>query len=664
MAVAPVKKILIISHESQAQALLAAVQKAGIVHLLDADNAAVIKAYKELKAASVRDRSVDELCHKLEKAVTFLKQHHTGKPLATLLAPKVVVDDYAFERTVSSKETRETLDDVLTAAADLDELTGDIDSKKAKLNMLMPWKTFKDDLESFGDLSSVDVFTGVVSAPAWDELSQFLNDPQNGAVVNVISRTKAQVFCVIIVMKEKSADVYKQLRTIEFEAVSFDGFNGSVSDNIDHLKRQIHAGGEKVAKLRHNAHKLADSLLDIQMMYDYYVNIRSHAAAFNSSPATEQTRIFEGWVKTGDMPKLQELMLDFDAASVCEIAPLPDEAVPVDIENNHWAKPFEVITKLYGVPRYFELDPTVILAPFFAIFFALCLTDAGYGLVMIAASVYVLNKMQAGKRFMSLILVCSILTVFTGAMTGGWFGSLLLDFAVKYNFTGLETLINKMTWFNPLEDPMTFLVMAIVLGYIQIMVGLFAGFVSVLKNKGIFAAVFDKLTWIVLLNSILVMAISMAGILPAVVGKVAIMLIYLAAAGILFLSHREGGIGARLGMGGFNLFSAIFYLGDLLSYLRLMALGMATGGVAMAINIIGGLISDVPYVGFILAVIFMVCGHVFNILQSILGAFVHSMRLQFVEFFPKFMEGGAMPFTPFVESYKYVYIKQEESKNE
>lgn len=661
MAVAPVKKILIISHQSQAKALLSAVQKAGIVHLLGSDNAAVIKADKDLISTSAKDRGAEEMCHKLEKAVTFLKEHHTGKPLTTLLSPRFVVDDDVFENTVSAKDTLRTLDEIIETQTDIDNVTSEMETKRAKLEMLTPWKSLKDDLDSLCDLSRVDVFTGIVPLQAWDELSGFLSSPENGAVVNIINKTKTQVYCAILALKEKSQNVYKQLRSGEFEAVSFEGLTGTVAENIDHLKRHIHGSGEQLAKLKHHAHKLSASLLEIEMMYDYYNNLRTHSSTLNSSPATAHTRIFEGWIKKADMPKLNELMLDFDAASVCEIEPMPGEAVPVDIENSPWSKPFEVITKLYGMPQYFELDPTAILAPFFAIFFALCLTDAGYGLVMLAASIYVLKKIEAkGRGFMIVILVCSILTVFTGAMTGGWFGSLLLDFAVKFKLHGLETFIQKTTWFNPLEDPMTFLVMAVILGYIQIMTGLFAGLYNVWKNNGFFAAACEKLTWIVLLNSLVLMALSKASMLAPAVGTVATIMIYVAAAGIFFLSHREGGIGARLGMGAYNLFSAVFYLGDLLSYLRLMALGMATGGVAMAINIIGGIISDTPYVGFILAVIFMVCGHIFNILQSMLGAFVHSMRLQFVEFFPKFIEAGGVPFEAFSESYKYVYVKQED----
>jgi V/A-type H+-transporting ATPase subunit I len=128
---------------------------------------------------------------------------------------------------------------------------------------------------------------------------------------------------------------------------------------------------------------------------------------------------------------------------------------------------------------------------------------------------------------------------------------------------------------------------------------------------------------------------------------------------IFLFSHREGGIGARLGMGAYNLFSTVFYLGDVLSYLRLMALGLATAGVAMAVNIIAQTAGDVPYVGFIIAALLIVGGHLFNAAMSSLGAFVHTMRLQFVEFFPKFLVGGGTEFQPLTREYKHVYINRE-----
>jgi V/A-type H+-transporting ATPase subunit I len=125
---------------------------------------------------------------------------------------------------------------------------------------------------------------------------------------------------------------------------------------------------------------------------------------------------------------------------------------------------------------------------------------------------------------------------------------------------------------------------------------------------------------------------------------------------IFLLSSRQGGWGARLGMGFYNLFSSVFYMGDVLSYLRLMGLCMVGAGMGMAINLIAKIALDIPYVGIIAAILVFVGGHGFNMILSVLGAFVHTMRLQYVEFFPKFFAAGGRDFQPLRKEYKHIYI--------
>jgi V/A-type H+-transporting ATPase subunit I len=217
-----------------------------------------------------------------------------------------------------------------------------------------------------------------------------------------------------------------------------------------------------------------------------------------------------------------------------------------------------------------------------------------------------------------------------------------------------------MMWFDPLEKPMMFFGLSLALGYIQILTGLVIAFVHNLRQREIAAAVFDQLTWLVMLNSIVLFGASKAGVISSEMGRM-FGYVALVPAGLIFLfSHREGGIGARLGMGAYNLFSAIFYMGDVLSYLRLMALGMVTAGLAMAINVIAKITLDIPYIGFLVMIVVLIGGHGFNLAISGLSAFVHTLRLQYVEFFPKFLTGGGRQFSPLGKEYKHIYINKSD----
>jgi V/A-type H+-transporting ATPase subunit I len=451
--------------------------------------------------------------------------------------------------------------------------------------------------------------------------------------------------------------VQKLLRSAEFEQVNFEPMRGTVAELINEHHKKLQRAKSHLQSCTEQASALSENLLKLEILHDHYENLLNREQAKDAAPATEHTVLLEGWVKDRDFARLEKIVAGFGASSLTKVEPGEDENVPVEIENTSYVRPFESITRLYGMPEYSNVDPTIFLAPFFALFFALCLTDAAYGIIMIGLIVWLGRKMQGDKKMMRMFTICSVVTVFAGALTGGWFGNAIQTFILG------EPNKSVALWFDPIKKPMNFFILSLALGYFQVIFGICVALAHNLKRQDYIAAIFDQVTWLVMLNSLAVFGLSKASVLPSVLGSIFAPLAAVSAIAIFVGSEREGGWGQRLGMGGYNLFSTVFFVGDILSYARLMALGMVTAGFGMAINVIVAMVAKipVPVLGIVLAVIIFIGGHLFNLGMSMLSAFVHTLRLQFVEFFPKFFVGGGREFVPLAKKYKHIYVSEQQA---
>jgi V/A-type H+-transporting ATPase subunit I len=211
---------------------------------------------------------------------------------------------------------------------------------------------------------------------------------------------------------------------------------------------------------------------------------------------------------------------------------------------------------------------------------------------------------------------------------------------------------------------MYFFYISLIVGYVQIIFGVAVAFWHKWRAGIKREAIFDHGTWFVWLNSLTIIGLARTGLLPGFVGTLFAFVAIVPAVGIVLFSEREGGWGMRIGMGAYNLFSTVFYVGDVLSYVRLMALGMVTAGFGMAINSIVKQVMDLGILGWILGAVVFVVGHLFNIANSSLSAFVHSMRLQFVEFFTKFLRGGGREFAPLRKEFQYIDLDTSSTRQE
>lgn len=654
MAVAQMQKVIIVTHRTQASELLELLQREGICQILNAEEAMVSKDWPELGTGADRPRDIEELLNKLIRSIAFLKGYEdTKRSLATVLAPRTVVDEQSYQSVVSDSDILKTVDQCEQTQAAIQKHEGDCENICGILEELRPWASLETPVEEIGQLQQTTCLAGRIPDRQFGQIAEQLS--KLGAIVEKVGTADNKYACLIVSLNVIISDVQKLLRSAEFEQVNFEPMTGTVAELIKQHNEKLNQTRNLLQQEYDKARQLSANLLKLEILHDHFSNLLSREHTKSVAPATEQTVILEGWVKKNDFGRLEKVLSGFGASSLSKIEPAEGEEIPVEIENKNVIRPFEVITRLYGMPKHFEVDPTVFLAPFFALFFALCLTDAGYGLVMVALIALFIKKIQGDRKLMSMLGICSAVTVIVGALTGGWFGDAVQQFA-----PALKPLREKMMWFDPLEKPMIFFGLALALGYFQILTGLFIAFVHNLKQKEYAAAVFDQLTWLVMLNSIVIFGASKAGAgIPAEVGKFFGIVALIPAAMIFLFSHRQGGVGARLGMGFYNLFSAIFYMGDVLSYLRLMALGMVTAGLAMAINVIAKITLDIPYgIGIVVTLVILVGGHTFNIAINGLGAFVHTLRLQYVEFFPKFLIGGGKSFQPLAKEYTHIKIMQ------
>ena len=366
---------------------------------------------------------------------------------------------------------------------------------------------------------------------------------------------------------------------------------------------------------------------------------------------TEKTVRLTGYIPEKKTAKVEKTLSKYVCAYDISVPEDPDD-VPILLSNNRFADPFESLIGLYSYPKYGTFDPTFILGIFYALFFGMMSADVGYGLVIVIGCLLALKFMKTGigmSRFLKMFAISGVSCIIMGVLFGGWFGDLPKQFAE--NILGINGFNGPWYLLNPLEEPMTFFVVSLALGFIHLCVGMGIKMAELIRNGKIFSAIFDIGSWYVVYAGIAVLALfKIPWVL--VIGLLMIVLTHGRDKKNPIMKFFSGLLG---------LYDIVNFMSDILSYSRILALGLSSAVIASVFNILATLGGRSP-ISIILFPLVFILGHGLNLLLSLLSSFIHSSRLQYVEFFGKFYEDGGRAFAPARHELKYVDVDTNEDK--
>ena len=567
----------------------------------------------------------------------------------------------ADEFFATSKKAEQNLE-ICQQALELERKIAEIKAEKVRLTtvieQLSPWEN-TDIPMSVSQTEKTAVFFGSIMGTLTldilcEKIAQINPDVQIYSEIQGYAAGRTLV-CAIC-RKADSQKALETLRMLDF-ALETQLAEEIPVVKIKELQKQLVNLDDQINAAVSKITELSQYRSEIEITADWYLSAAELYETKQSIDNSKHTVLITGYVTSCDLPLVREKLEKEFAVHIESEAANQDEA-PVRLKNNKFSEPAESITSMYALPSAADIDPTPVTSFFYYLFFGMMLSDAGYGILMWIATWAVnkfLNPEDSMRKNMKLFMYCGISTTFWGFFFGSFFGVDIIS--IIYRAITGSGLPFKYPFINPLEgDAMAMLILSVGLGLVQIIAGLGVKFYITAKSDGIVDAVLDTGLWIFALLGFAVMAVGMLG-MPTL-QTVGLAIAGACLAGIAITGGRKKK-GAMKVLGGLaSLYDITGYVSDLLSFSRLMALGLTTAAMSMVFNKLGLMVSS-GIIGKVFMVAILIIGHAVNFGLNALGAYVHTLRLQYVELFSKFYDGGGRPFKPFAIKGKYIRIKEE-----
>ena len=562
------------------------------------------------------------------------------------LAPQPTL---TFGEFTACKEREGELANVIGQLKELSAALTECSSEKLKcenaLASLAPYAEVEEELGSFAPTAHTYAAIGTVTT------SEFAEGEWSEKCVWRTWGSGSQTALAVVCHKEDEEEVRAALSDMEFSPCPAEYVRTYAKEKEEIDKRAEDVASRRAQIVLQGA-CAEENLPMLKLMRDYYSVERAKVTGSGLSACTATSYVLEAWVPLPYTEQVDKL-LEGSGESLSYYFEEPKEGddVPTYAMNNSLVTPYEPVTNMFSAPKYRELDPNPHITAFFFLFFGMMLADVGYGVLLtLFTSIYLAKVKPPRGRGNMIKLLCmgGISTIIWGFFFGSYFGVGASDLGIWY-------------WFNPIDDPITMLFLSLGAGLVQMLYGYFVNMVSLFRQKKPLEAIFGNTCWYFLVFGVAAafFGSSLASWLPYLgYALLGVGILFLILSGVV----SNKGI-KRLGSGLGKLYGIVNFFSDLMSYTRIFGLGLASAVIAMVFNQIGIVIKDMipsaPAIGWLIACVIFFIGHTFNLGINTLGSYVHDSRLQFVEFFGKFYEGGGRLFTPLGSEMKYYYVDEK-----
>ena len=685
MAVMPMKRMTLIAMRRDRKQLLQFLQRQGTTEIdTDVPDDGI---YKKIDVSSQKQIFLKNI-----------KQAEDALEILAKIAPekKSLLSSFEGREVISLEDFEKNLDrrnDIMAVISKINalykenlELIAQVPKDEMDREALVPWEGFDLPLDFSGTEKTkafIGTLPGDVSAEDIYLTLGMLFKESDKVDVEIISRSQQYTAVMFVTGNDNAEELKDVLHRMNFTKAPSNAVTDSDGTSLTPAKAIERIDAETARKTARRKQiiseitDLADSRHDIELIRDYFQMRKDKYDVIGSINQSSHVVIITGYVAAEDVPKLEAALNErFELA--CDFSDPPEDAdVPVKLKNNAFAAPVEGVIASYSLPGKGEVDPSMAVSLFYYFFFGLMLSDAAYGIIIALACGIILKKfknMEPGTRkTFRMFFFCGVATTIVGFIFGSFFGDVVSSVAQTFGHmpkAAADKLLPPI-WFNPLSDPIKMLTFCFAVGLIHLFTGLGILMYQDIKNGHVLDAIYDGLFWYmfvggcVLLLLCLPMITGMLGLsftLGATVKTVSIWITLIGFVGVVLFSGRESrNWGKRLAKGLYGAYGITGYLSDVLSYSRLLALGLATSVISSVFNTMAGMVGGaLPIaIGVVLYAVIFIIGHILNMAINALGAYVHTNRLQYVEFFGKFYNGGGRPFEAFDQKTKYIRIKED-----